>query len=37
MVFLQETSCEGLDWNNVAQDKDQQQHLVNMLMNFRAP
>jgi hypothetical protein len=32
-----EISWEGLDWNRLAQDRDQWQAVVNMIMNLRVP
>jgi len=34
---LWETRCEGVDWINLAQDKDQRWALENTVMNLRVP
>jgi len=34
---LKETEYEGLDCNDVAQDRDQWRALVNAIMNLRVP
>jgi hypothetical protein len=31
------TACEGVDWTNLAQDRDQWQDVVNKVMNFQIP
>jgi hypothetical protein len=34
---LQEVGCEGVDWCDVAQDRDRWRALVSAVMNLRAP
>jgi hypothetical protein len=36
-MYLRETGCGGMDWINLAQDRDQWRALVNMAMNLRVP
>ena len=34
---LQEVGCEGMDWIELAQDRDRWQALVNVVMNLQVP
>jgi hypothetical protein len=36
-MYLGEIGLEGVDWMNVAQDRDQWRDLVNMVMNLLVP
>jgi hypothetical protein len=36
-VDLRETGWDGMDWTDVAQDRDQWRALVNTVMNLRVP
>ena len=35
--YLQEVGCEGMDWIDVAQDRDRWEALVNAVMNLQVP
>jgi hypothetical protein len=34
---IQEVGCEGMDWIELAEDKDRWRALVNAVMNLRFP
>jgi hypothetical protein len=34
---LREIECDGVDWGDVAQDRDQWRALMNTVLNLRAP
>ena len=34
---LQEVGCKGMDWIDLAQDRDRRLALVNVVMNLRVP
>jgi len=34
-IYLEELGCEGMDWIDLAQDRDRWRALVNVLMNLQ--
>jgi hypothetical protein len=36
-MYLREIEWDGVDWIDVAQDRDQWMALVTMVLNFQAP
>jgi hypothetical protein len=36
-VYLRETEWDGMDWTDLAQDRDEWRAIVNTVMNLRVP
>jgi hypothetical protein len=36
-IYLREKEWDGMDWIDLAQDRDQWRAIVNMMMNFQVP
>jgi hypothetical protein len=36
-IYLRKTGCDGVDWIDMAQDRDQWRALVNTVLNLRVP
>jgi len=36
-MYLKEVGCGGMDWIELAQDRDRRRTLVNAIMNLRCP